>query len=502
MNKRVLLITEGTYPYNYGGVSNWAHTLCNLTKNIDFHLYSLNSNFENKSKYQLSPNIKSITQLPLWTTDHPFDLINYNTSYTSIIEKKFKTTDIIIRNHFISHFKSFIKNLISNNCDLEVLEASIYNLYDYFQKYDFDKTLKSLDVWTEFKVILIEEESLETLETTTLNDITFSLNWISKILMTLSIQIPKIDIAHITITGSPIIPALIAKKKHGSSILATEHGVFIRELMIYTNSSTHSFFLKNLMIRSSKSITKLAFAKADKVVSVNKFNTKWEFNYGLLKEKSKIIYNGVDENKFTFGEKPKHLKNIPTVVAIARIFSLKDILTMIRTCAYVKKTIPNVQFLVYGDKNADLEYTQECNELIKELKLTKNFILAGHHGAPHKAFLEGDISILTSISEGFPYTVIESMSCGIPVVATDVGGVSEAITESTGFICEPKKFEELGNKVIYLLQNEDIRLEMGRNARKRVLENFTIDKIIKSYENLYENLMVKEKTEYYAAQLH
>jgi glycosyltransferase involved in cell wall biosynthesis len=87
------------------------------------------------------------------------------------------------------------------------------------------------------------------------------------------------------------------------------------------------------------------------------------------------------------------------------------------------------------------------------LDLEDNFFLAGYHDKPHQLFCEGDISILTSISEGFPYTVLESMSCGIPVVATDVGGVTEAL-EKCGFICKPKDFEALGQSVVTLLQDE------------------------------------------------
>ncbi|CAA0169182.1 GT4 family glycosyltransferase PelF [Tenacibaculum maritimum] len=501
MNKRVLLITEGTYPYNYGGVSSWSHTLCNLTRGIDFHLYSLNSEFERQPRYLLGKNIKSVTQLPLWAYDHPFDLIDYNISYKEVIEKKLNTTDFVINQQFIPLFRILIKNLIADHPNLDHLEQTVYNLYDYFKKHDYDKTLKSLPVWKEFKTILIDA-SLEEIEKITLEDISFSLRWLSKMLMTLSIPVPEVDIAHITLTGFPVIPALIAKKEHGSLVLGTEHGIFIREHMIYANSAPFSFFIKNLMIRCSTTITKLAFTKSDKVTSVNIFNTTWEFKFGLSEDRSEIIYNGVDEHKFSCGKKPEHLKDTPTVVAIARIFALKDILTMIRTCGHVKKTIPDIRFLVYGDKNAVPEYTLECNKLIKELELTDNFILAGHHSAPNKAFLEGDISILTSISEGFPYTVIESMSCGVPVVATDVGGVSEAITDTTGFICQPKKFEDLGNKVIYLLQNKEIRLQMGQNARKRVLEHFTIDKIMRTYEDLYLNLqsasMVVKKVESYA----
>jgi polysaccharide biosynthesis protein PelF len=168
---------------------------------------------------------------------------------------------------------------------------------------------------------------------------------------------------------------------------------------------------------------------------------------------------------------------------------------MIKSCAVAKKQIPNVQYLIYGDNNAVPEYTAQCEKLIAELDLKGNFKLAGYHEKPHELFSEGDISILTSISEGFPYTVLESMSCGIPVVATDVGGVTEALDESCGFICKPKDHVEIGERVVELLNNKALREEMGRNARQKVIDNFTIGKFIDAYENVYEQVITREVKE-------
>lgn len=493
MEKRVLLVTEGTYPYSYGGVSSWAHTLCNLVDDTSFYLYSFNSKLEDKPKYQLNSSIKKLIQLPLWTPYEPFDFLDYGTNYTDIVGKKLQVTDAVVMSKFIPAFKLFVKNIISNKCNLDSLEESIFNLYEYFKIYDFKESFKHQFTWMAFKEIFSNQNTLEQPNKITLNDLTFGLRWIYRTLFCLSLPVPKVDITHITLTGFPILIGLVAKREHNAAIVATEHGIFIREKMIYVNSSSFSFFLKSLLIKCSQNIAKLSYTRCDKVLSVSKFNTKWELRYGVKKENCKVIYNGIDENRFVPGEKPKHLQNTPTVVAIARIFKLKDIITMIKTCEVVKRTIPNVKFIVYGDKKAEPKYTQECEDLIAERNLTENFVLAGHHSKPNEAFLEGDISILTSISEGFPYTIIESMSCEIPVVATDVGGVSEAITNETGFVCKAKDFEALGRKVVYLLQNEELRKQMGKNARKRVLENFTTKSFITAYENEYNNLLVDKK---------
>ena len=101
----------------------------------------------------------------------------------------------------------------------------------------------------------------------------------------------------------------------------------------------------------------------------------------------------------------------------------------------------------------------------------------------------------SSISEGFPYTVIESMSCGVPVISTDVGGVKEALDENSGFLCKPKHAQEIGERVIELLQNHELRSKMATHARQRVLDHFTISKFIRQYEDVYEQLLNEHQVE-------
>ena len=78
------------------------------------------------------------------------------------------------------------------------------------------------------------------------------------------------------------------------------------------------------------------------------------------------------------------------------------------------------------------------------------------------------------------------MSCGIPVVATDVGGVTEALNEDCGMICKPKDHEGIGQSVIKLLKDNELRKKMGLAARERVIAHFTIDKFIRNYEVAYD----------------
>mgnify|MGYP000542491020 CR=1 FL=1 len=484
-NTKVLMVLEGTYPYNGGGVSTWAHMLCHKVQHVDFSLYAITANYETEYQYELSTNVKNVIQVPLWAPYEPYDYINYGKSYYKVINRKERTKNKIISKHFIPLFKDLVYNFYNEETDLQALNETIYNMWLFFQKYDYKQTMKSKLVWNTFCKIM-NDDFVDEKHSTFIHDLTVGMRWIYRFLIPISIDVPKTDVVHITLSGFPIIPALVAKYKYNARIITSEHGVFIRERLLAINSSDYSFFLKKLLIKFSESITKLAYYKSDKILSVNKFNMKWERMYGAQEHKIDVIYNGIDHLLFQPKEKPEQLKNIPTVVAAARIFDLKDIFTMIRTCDVVRHKIPNVKFLVYGDDTAVPEYTAECKALISELNLESNFILAGYHNKPHELFSEGDVSILTSTSEGFPYTVLESMSCGVPVVATDVGGVSEALNESCGFICKPKDYEALAKSVITLLLNDELRYEKGVNARQRVIDYFTINTFITKYEQEYK----------------
>ena len=491
---KVMLITEGTFPYNGGGVSTWAQTLCNDVTNAEFTLYAINANFEQKPKYDLSDNVKQIIQVPLWTPDEPYDYMSYGDAYYKTVGRKEWTSNAVIIKDFIPVFSELLHFIYGDQDAISLLDDVFYKLWLYFEDYDYKETMRSEAVWESYCTIVSSYIVNENNPTASLLDLTIGMRWMYRFLIPLAItDVPECDISHVTISGFPIIPALIANYKFGTPIILTEHGVFIRERLLAINSSEYPFFLKNLLIRFSEAIARLSYYKSDRIISVNAFNKKWEVLYGANPDKIQVIYNGVDHMLFKPLPKPEHLKNIPTVVALARIFELKDVLTMIKSCEVVSRDIPNVQFLVYGDDQAVPEYTAECLTLVKQLNIEANFKFMGPKPNPHTLFCEGDVSVLTSISEGFPYTVIESMSCGIPVVATDVGGVKEGLDDTSGFLCKPKDAEAIGKSIIKLLNNNDLRAQMSDNARQRVINNFTLGSFIKAYEDAYNTIKVLKK---------
>jgi glycosyltransferase involved in cell wall biosynthesis len=139
------------------------------------------------------------------------------------------------------------------------------------------------------------------------------------------------------------------------------------------------------------------------------------------------------------------------VVTTARIYPLKGIDILLRAAALVHRRIPNVLFRIFGDV-ADKEYFALCERIIKENHL-EGAVEFSRTNEPASVYNAAHMFCLSSISEGMPYSLIEAMFCGCPVVATDVGGVAE-ILGNTGIVVRPNDPDELANALLRVLPPE------------------------------------------------
>ncbi len=492
----VLFETEGSYPFSGGGVSTWAHILCSeLQGKIDFYILAITGHPFVESRYKLTDNVKKIIHVPLWGVEEPVQYYDEGVPFSGQIQKKARTTRSVIKSHFMPIFRDFTKCLFDPFRDPKEISEVLYGMWKYFMHYDYKLTMKETALWIDFKNQLEKDFKNEEdyIDEPRVFDVTFGMRWLYHFLMPLAVNLPKeVDVTHATIAGFPALSSIIGKYEYGTASMVTDHGVYIRERLINLGRADMPFFSKKLLLNLSTLVTRAVYYSADMISPVTTANKKWELKFEAEESKIRPIYNGVDTNIFKPTQKPAHTADQPTVVAVAHIFPLKDIETMIRTCDLVRQEIPEVQFIVYGSLDVDKEYVEKCEELIKDLGVEENFRFGGFHDKPSMVFNEGDISILTSISEGFPYTVIESMSCSRPVVATDVGGIKDAL-EGCGILCKPRDPQALAEGVIKLLSDTNLRLELGKKSREKVLVNFTTKKSVDSYYESYLELMKAPK---------
>ena len=128
----------------------------------------------------------------------------------------------------------------------------------------------------------------------------------------------------------------------------------------------------------------------------------------------------------------------------------------------------------------------ELETHINQTNLAVSVFLLGHQNNPYEWLQRADIFVLTSLWEGLSVALMEAMAIGLPVIATATGGTPELITHlQNGYLIPPNSPEALADAIEFLIHHPDVAKQMGENARKHVLENYTIPRIVDQLERYY-----------------
>lgn len=482
----VLLTTEGTYPFHRGGVSTWCDALVKRQETVEYTIYSILMNPFVKQKFDLPADTRLI-RVPLWGTEEPS--AHLAKPFSEIYEAKRRTGVRVIRQEFLPLFEEFVRELLAPVKNGVSLARVLYRMHQYFQVYDYKETFKSLPVWSLFKELILrpERHGLEQpLPLPRMFDLIQSMGWLYRFFVILNTPVPNIDVSHSAAAAFCGIPCILAKMENRTPYLLTEHGVYLREQYISAARQNLSDYAKGFLLNMVTSVVQLSYDLADQVSPVCEFNTRWERELGVPRERIRVIYNGVDADAFTDDFANPRPSTVPTVVAVARIDPVKDIESLIRAAALVRDTIPEVKFIVYGTVSVPAYYDQ-CLALRASLGLQDTFIFAGHTDDVAAAYRSGHVVALASVSEAFPYSVVEAMMSGKAVVATDVGGVREAV-EGCGLVVRPRRPDELAGALVKLLRDPELRFKLGQEGREKALNYFTIARMIDRYLGSYRDL--------------
>jgi len=484
-----MLATEGTYPFHQGGVSTWCDSIIKNISDVDFVLFCIIMNPFVTQKYNLPPRAQMI-KVPLWGTEEPSEHLTIPFSQVYLAKKN--TVDSVVNEKFIPLFKELIDEIFSKEKDYIRFGSVLLELHRYFENYEYKNSFKSQITWDVYKKYVINFTSSKenNMAKPNLYALVQSLGWIYRFLNILNTPIPEVHVAHSAAAAFCGIPPVLAKMKYKSPFLLTEHGVYLREQYLSLSNRNYPSFLNTFMMRFIHSVAGLSYEYADQVSPVCLYNTRWEMEFGVNPDVIKVIYNGVDRKVFTPG-KTEISNKYPTIVCVARIDPVKDIKMLLLSAARVVKAVPEARFIVYGSVSVP-KYFEECLQLRSKLGLDRNFIFAGHTSDVPSAYRSGDIVALSSISEAFPYSVVEAMMVGKPVVATDVGGIKEALGDA-GIVVKPGDHEGMANSIISLIENPDLREIMGTEARQRALNLFTIERFISLYLKSYINLAAGQR---------
>ncbi len=477
----VLMTTEGTYPYSAGGVSTWCDALLRNTPDVRWTLLPLMMNPHIEQKFDPPENVRRIINVPLWGIEEPAEFSS-DIPFGQLYDRKRRTSIETIEREFLPPFRELLRVICTNPADSPALGNVFVQLEDYFRVHDYNETFKSKPVWVTFREI-VEKASAGSAHQPTLFDLTETLRWLYHFLVVLNVRVPKTSVTHATAAAFCGIPCITARIRNGTPMILTEHGVYLREQYLFLSRFHRLFFCKQFLLNLITAVVRANYHFADVIAPVCHYNTRWELAHATPPQKIRVIHNGVDPDLFAA---VPNTNAEPHVVATARIDPLKDIETLLRVAARMKTTHPRARFTVYGAV-ADEPYYRRCLALRHHLGVEETVTLGTATEDVVAAYRGADVVLLTSISEAFPYSVIEAMSCEKAVVASDVGGVSEAL-EGCGVLVKPRDDERFAFEVGALLDDAALRQRLGAKARARVMEEFRLDHTIGRYLELYRSV--------------
>ena len=472
---RVLILTEGTYPYYRGGVSTWIHNLIKGLQDVDFYILSLVTNPFVKPLYNLPPNVKELITVPLWGTIWVEEYSSFPRG--RLIKRRPIRGSASVKDLFVPYFQELLFEMIKGNPSYKKMSEYLYGLWSFLREYDYRRAFRERKLWSAI-IQLVKEDPLYS--AMSLRSFLRILEAIKRMMLILTVEMPEVDVLHSSVASLSGLPAIIEKMDKGCPYLITEHGVYYRERLLELMRRSEDLASKTLWVNIYKSIVGLNYYHADKVLPVCRFNARWEGLFGVSAEKVEVIYNGVDVERF----KPlEGLEEEKLIVVVSRIEKLKDTLNLIEALRFVLEEDGEVRCEVYGPI-VDKTYYELCLRRIKELGIEDAISFMGPTPRPEIEYNRATLVVLPSLSEGFPYSVIEAMACGKLVIATSVGGVPEAL-RGCGILVPPRSPRLLADAILKGLRDERLRRELGARARRRVLRLFTKERFLEDYRRVY-----------------
>ena len=466
----IVMITEGTYPYFGGGVSRWCHVLLTRLSQLNFTIVAIVPPKKMTEKFVLPQNLVQVKQVRIGDQSQFKEISEAGVNGNQIKE--------LVRENIDLH-RAFM------NSDLASALMTTQKLFPKIQD-------NPVTFWRHKSGLKYLEERYKDIKP----DIPFYkwlVYWKNTHALQMSLvaqKIPKGDLYHATNSGWAGILGLLGAQRYGKPLLLTEHGLALRErgmaIEQWDGTPTHE---RLSLARISMKLGQLVYEAAKQITVVCKANKDWLVrNLRIPEHKIVVTYNGVDIDTFKPVEMPKTPSKI--IVTIARIFPLKDIKNLIKAASIVSRKRSDLKFVVVGDP-ADRKYYKECLNLINALNL-QSIEFVGRSSNVIAWYNRMGLFVLPSISEGFPLTTIEAMSCGTPVIVTNVGGAAEPVKvgrRSCGLVVPPSNPSKLAEAILFMYENLHYYRTLSQNARKLVETYFSETKFVQGYQNIYDELL-------------
>jgi polysaccharide biosynthesis protein PelF len=463
---RVLLTTEGTYPYTMGGVSSWCDLLVNRLTEFDWHVMPIVAPHGRPPAFALPAHATEVGPVEVWSEELPTAKRGARRDRRQgaelpamlvrhLLGWEGSTDAVVAAWTWCRRHPAAVRRVFRSTAGWEAFLAGLRTVLDE----------RIQEAGTPPEMDLVEAATLYQ-----------TLYWVAR---TAAVPTPPADALHVTAAGWAAIPAVVHKALHGTPMVLTEHGVYVREAYLAAARNGEPAGTRFAATRLARGLARTAYAVADVISPVTDANAYWEMGLGIDASKILPLYNG-----FRPPSEPTPPPGTRTVVSVGRLDPLKDAHTMLRVAAATTAHVPDARFLHYGPVPRGEEiYGRSCLTLHAQLGLGDRFRFMGPTNDPTGAVRAGDVVLMTSISEGLPMAILEAMGEARPVVSTGVGGVPEVV-RGCGLVCAPGDDHGLATAVVLLLRNPDLARRLGRRGHRRLERLFNETACVDGYREL------------------
>lgn len=468
---RVCLVLEGSYPYVHGGVSTWTHNFILQSPDVEFVLWTIGAKSEDRGRfvYDLPKNVVEVHELFL------DDALRAGEAGQGS-SRRLDGTE-----------REAVAQLIScASPDWDVLRGMVWkdpaSPAGALMSRDFLEVLTELCRESFPHVPFVQ--AFYTVRSMAL-----------PVLYLLAQEVPGADLYHAISTGYAGLIASMASRSTGRPLILTEHGIYSREREeeIIRAEWVQPYF-KRLWIRFFYMLSSACYERAAAITSLFANARQAQIELGADPERCEVISNGVHFERFSKvpAKEPDGWVDIGAPIRIAPI---KDVKTMIYAFYELSCHVENVRLHILGSVD-DEEYARECHQLIERLGI-ETILFPGQVDMV-EYMAKFDFTILSSISEGQPLSILESFSAGRPVVTTDVGccrdlveGTADDDLGEAGLVVAPMDHEEFAKAMQTLCENRDLREKMGRVGKERAGRWYRQETMMEKYHDLYGRVMRK-----------
>ncbi len=269
-------------------------------------------------------------------------------------------------------------------------------------------------------------------------------------------------------------------------------------------TTLHGWMAEDYKARFYEMLDKLLIRRMDHVVSVSPATDVRTEGRGLLRrlpsarllamtesDKFSFIPNGVDTDKFDPSVDGPDFRaifgadNALVIGTVGRMGPEKGHLYLLMAFKEVSSMVPEARLLMVG--GGDME--EILQRKAEELGIIDKVEFMGNQYDMAAAYRTMDIFVLPSLIEGTPMVLLEAMSMGLPVIASNVGGIPHVIAEGEGILVPPRDTTGLGLEIFRLLEDGELRRKIGKEARKKILMNYSLQSFFKRYVDTYKKIL-------------